>query len=99
MTTHSGCHNSTAFFSLGLISTTVEGCDILEDYGWTPTISSIGHMTGICLPDDLKDFTEVSRIPASQRRMQAQYVHRSAASLGALSAWTTLTSTRFECTT
>lgn len=52
--------SSTCFFVLGLIASTTAGCDILEEYGWVPCVSSKGEVTGLCLPEDLNDFMSVS---------------------------------------
>lgn len=46
---------------LGLISATVAGADLLEDYGWVPTTTTLGLTTGLCVPENINDFAMVSR--------------------------------------
>jgi hypothetical protein len=50
----------TCFFVLGLIASTTAGCDILEEYGWMPSVTARGEVTSLCLPEDLSDFLSVS---------------------------------------
>jgi large subunit ribosomal protein L17e len=45
---------------LGLISSTTQGAEILEDYDWLSTLSPLGTPTGVCLPSDLETFITVS---------------------------------------
>ncbi|KAJ9126932.1 hypothetical protein QFC24_001163 [Naganishia onofrii] len=49
----------TGFFVLGLISTTVSGSDLLEDFGWVPTTTILGLTTGLCIPDKMDAFAKV----------------------------------------
>jgi len=49
----------TCFFVLGLISSTTQGAEILEDYKWMSSLSPLGTPTGVCLPDDLEKFIKV----------------------------------------
>lgn len=53
----------TCFFVLGLIASTVQGSDLLEDYGWLSATDVGGRLTGICIPDDLSDFVEMPARP------------------------------------
>ncbi|KAK4705182.1 rapamycin-insensitive companion of mTOR, partial [Phenoliferia sp. Uapishka_3] len=46
----------TAFFVLGLIASTVEGSEILEDLGWESVCTPLGVATGICVPIDVASF-------------------------------------------
>ncbi|EIW81055.1 hypothetical protein CONPUDRAFT_90112 [Coniophora puteana RWD-64-598 SS2] len=46
----------TCFFVLGLISSTPQGVDILDDCGWEATLSPLGFPTGLCVPVDLDKF-------------------------------------------
>ncbi|KAH9950606.1 Rapamycin-insensitive companion of mTOR, N-term-domain-containing protein [Amylocystis lapponica] len=46
----------TCFFVLGLISSTPEGAEILDDYNWEATLSPLGLPTGICVPVDVDKF-------------------------------------------
>ncbi|KAG6337319.1 hypothetical protein ID866_1781 [Astraeus odoratus] len=46
----------TCFFVLGLISSTLQGAEILDDYRWEATLSPLGHPTGLCIPVDLDKF-------------------------------------------
>ncbi|KAF9452980.1 hypothetical protein P691DRAFT_720833 [Macrolepiota fuliginosa MF-IS2] len=49
----------TCFFVLGLISSTFQGAEILEDYDWLSTLSPLGTPTGVCLPADLEKFITI----------------------------------------
>lgn len=49
----------TCFFVLGLISSTPQGAEILDDCGWEATISPLGATTGLCVPRDLDAFLSV----------------------------------------
>ncbi|KAH0832008.1 Rapamycin-insensitive companion of mTOR, N-term-domain-containing protein [Lanmaoa asiatica] len=46
----------TCFFVLGLISSTTQGAEILDDYRWEATLSPLGLPTGLCVPVDLDRF-------------------------------------------
>ncbi|KAH7885334.1 Rapamycin-insensitive companion of mTOR, N-term-domain-containing protein [Phlebopus sp. FC_14] len=46
----------TCFFVLGLISSTTQGAEILDDYQWEATLSPLGLPTGLCIPVDLDKF-------------------------------------------
>ncbi|EIW69328.1 hypothetical protein TREMEDRAFT_30887 [Tremella mesenterica DSM 1558] len=48
-----------AFFVIGLISSTRIGAELLEEYGWVSTRTSLGLTTGLCLPNDLSRFAYV----------------------------------------
>lgn len=45
---------------LGLISTTRQGAEVLEELGWIATRTPMGKTTGICLPNDISRFVHVS---------------------------------------
>lgn len=49
----------TAFFVLGLISSTVEGAEILDGYGWETVMTSIDKSAGICIPRNIEAIFEV----------------------------------------
>ncbi|KAF9242546.1 Rapamycin-insensitive companion of mTOR, N-term-domain-containing protein [Melanogaster broomeanus] len=49
----------TCFFVLGLISSTTQGTEILDDYRWEATLSPLGLPTGLCVPVDLDKFISV----------------------------------------
>lgn len=49
----------TCFFVLGLISSTSQGAEILDDYRWEATLSPLGTPTGLCIPLDLEKFVTV----------------------------------------
>ncbi|XP_006462786.1 hypothetical protein AGABI2DRAFT_186649 [Agaricus bisporus var. bisporus H97] len=49
----------TCFFVLGLISSTTQGAEILEDYDWLSTLSPLGTPTGVCLPSDFETFITI----------------------------------------
>ncbi|KAI0775530.1 Rapamycin-insensitive companion of mTOR, N-term-domain-containing protein [Trametes elegans] len=49
----------TCFFVLGLISSTPQGAEILDDYHWEATLSPLGLPTGLCVPVDVDKFVSV----------------------------------------
>ncbi|KAJ7212059.1 Rapamycin-insensitive companion of mTOR, N-term-domain-containing protein [Mycena pura] len=49
----------TCFFVLGLISSTSQGAEILDDYRWEATLSPLGLPTGLCIPLDLDMFISI----------------------------------------
>ncbi|EGN98236.1 hypothetical protein SERLA73DRAFT_169260 [Serpula lacrymans var. lacrymans S7.3] len=49
----------TCFFVLGLISSTSQGAEILDDYHWEATLSPLGIPTGLCIPVDLEKFISI----------------------------------------
>lgn len=46
----------TALFVLGLVSTTIQGQEILDSFGWQSTMGMFGETIGICLPAKLGEF-------------------------------------------
>lgn len=59
----------TAFFVLGLISKTMQGLEILLEYGWDCTTSTMGKPLGFCVPLSLPKLLSVSlpSFPNTQR--------------------------------
>lgn len=49
----------TCFFVLGLVSTTPQGAEVLDDYRWEATLSPLGLPTGLCIPMDLYKFISI----------------------------------------
>ncbi|KAI0632054.1 hypothetical protein C8Q77DRAFT_1158732 [Trametes polyzona] len=49
----------TCFFVLGLISSTPQGAEILDDYHWEATLSPLGLPTGLCVPVDVDKFVSI----------------------------------------
>ncbi|TFY70661.1 hypothetical protein EVG20_g2351 [Dentipellis fragilis] len=49
----------TCFFVLGLISSTPQGAEILDDYHWEATLSPLGLPTGLCIPVDIEKFVSI----------------------------------------
>ncbi|EDR13794.1 uncharacterized protein LACBIDRAFT_309182 [Laccaria bicolor S238N-H82] len=49
----------TCFFVLGLISSTSQGAEILDDYNWEATLSPLGMPTGLCIPSDVDKFISI----------------------------------------
>ncbi|KAH8114744.1 Rapamycin-insensitive companion of mTOR, N-term-domain-containing protein [Phellopilus nigrolimitatus] len=49
----------TCFFALGLVSSTAQGAEILDDYGWESTLSPLGSPTGLCIPSDIDKFVSI----------------------------------------
>jgi large subunit ribosomal protein L17e len=45
---------------LGLISSTSQGAEILDDHHWEATLSPLGLPTGLCIPADIERFIFVS---------------------------------------
>lgn len=60
---------------LGLISTTRQGAELLEELGWIATRTATGKTTGICLPNDVSRFVRVRRSDHI-RRMSADGARR-----------------------
>lgn len=50
----------TAFFVLGLIASTVEGVEILDELNWESVLSPLGRAMGICVPRNVTTFVDVS---------------------------------------
>lgn len=50
----------TAYFVIGLISSTLEGVEMLEEFGWESVCTPLGGATGLCVPMDLANFVHVS---------------------------------------
>lgn len=50
----------TCFFVLGLISSTPQGAEILDDYHWEATLDPLGYPTGLCVPQDVDKLVTVS---------------------------------------
>ena len=46
------------------MSSTAQGAEILDDYGWEATLSPLGSPTGLCIPGDIEKFVAV-RLPVS----------------------------------
>ncbi|SGY19034.1 BQ5605_C014g07543 [Microbotryum silenes-dioicae] len=46
----------TAYFVLGLIASTLEGVEMLEEVGWEGVVTSLGGATSLCVPMDLANF-------------------------------------------
>ena len=56
---HSAFSHRTCFIILGLISSTSQGAEILDDYHWEATLSPLGMPIGICIPSDIDKFISV----------------------------------------
>ncbi|KAI6145691.1 Rapamycin-insensitive companion of mTOR, N-term-domain-containing protein [Pisolithus thermaeus] len=61
----------TCFFVLGLISSTPQGAEILDDYHWEATLSPLGHPTGLCIPVNLDDFISLPKWESIEVRTDA----------------------------
>ncbi|KIK69496.1 hypothetical protein GYMLUDRAFT_33864 [Collybiopsis luxurians FD-317 M1] len=59
----------TCFFVLGLISSTSQGAEILDDYQWEATLTPMGLPTGLCIPVELDEFIS---LPSWQQRIAQQ---------------------------
>ena len=51
--------NRTCFYVLGLISSTPQGAEVLDEYEWEATVTPLGFTTGLCLPMDVEKFLYV----------------------------------------
>ncbi|KAE8226380.1 hypothetical protein CF319_g1021 [Tilletia indica] len=47
------------FFVIGMISSTPQGAEVLNDYGWRTAWTSMGLPTGVCIPDEIDRFVEI----------------------------------------
>ena len=56
---------------LGLISSTLEGVEILEEFEWQSVCTTLGHPTGLCVPSNLAYFIHVSFSMVYSRRNEA----------------------------
>lgn len=63
---------STCFFALGLASSTPQGAEILDEYGWESTISPVGLPTGLCIPADIDKFVMVRNAFLFSRGLDAK---------------------------
>ncbi|KAK9458200.1 Rapamycin-insensitive companion of mTOR, N-term-domain-containing protein [Dipodascopsis uninucleata] len=50
----------TAFYVLGLIASTSEGLEIIDEHDWYTTVSVMGEPLGLCVPVDLTKFLLIS---------------------------------------
>ena len=50
----------TAFFVLGLISQSLHGLEILDEFGWDGATTHMGRSLGLCIPLNLKNLFSVS---------------------------------------
>ncbi|CUA72508.1 Protein ste16 [Schizosaccharomyces pombe 972h-] [Rhizoctonia solani] len=50
----------TCFFVLGLISSTPQGAEVLDEYEWEATVTPLGLTTGLCLPMDIEKFLYIN---------------------------------------
>ncbi|KAK0530307.1 hypothetical protein OC842_003969 [Tilletia horrida] len=48
-----------AYFVIGMISSTPQGAEVLQDYGWRTAWTSMGLPAGVCIPDDIDRFVEI----------------------------------------
>ncbi|KAG8875681.1 hypothetical protein FRB97_004816 [Tulasnella sp. 331] len=49
----------TAFFVLGLLSSTIQGAEMLDELEWESTITPLGETTGLCIPLDVAGFVHI----------------------------------------
>ncbi|CAO1616672.1 unnamed protein product [Jaminaea pallidilutea] len=49
----------TCFYVIGLISSTRQGAEMLQDYGWQSVCTTFGDPIGICVPRDLDRFAHL----------------------------------------
>ncbi|KAG6916446.1 hypothetical protein DXG01_006774 [Tephrocybe rancida] len=69
----------TCFFVLGLISSTSQGAEILDDYNWEATLNPLGMPTGLCVPVNFQAFTTIpSWEPVVANRTEGRLIPPSA---------------------
>ncbi|GAA5961649.1 hypothetical protein JCM3765_000463 [Sporobolomyces pararoseus] len=56
----------TAVFALALISSTVEGVEMLEELGWESVVKPLTGPTGLCIPMELNDLVFTPTWPAPE---------------------------------
>ena len=61
----------TAFFTLGLISRSVHGMEILAEHGWTAATDHLGGSLGYCLPPNLEILLSMDRQRPTSRHGEA----------------------------
>ncbi|KAK9473420.1 Rapamycin-insensitive companion of mTOR, N-term-domain-containing protein [Dipodascopsis tothii] len=61
----------TAFFILGLISSTMEGLEIVDELAWETVVTVMGEPRGLCLPIDLGRFLAVPEWQSDSRLRSA----------------------------
>ncbi|KNZ50068.1 hypothetical protein VP01_461g7 [Puccinia sorghi] len=59
----------TCYFVLGLISSTAEGSELLEDAGWATVQTPLGIITGICVPTRLNEFVVTPTWKAKKKKI------------------------------
>ncbi|KAF8918988.1 Rapamycin-insensitive companion of mTOR, N-term-domain-containing protein [Mucidula mucida] len=60
----------TCFFVLGLIASTSQGAEVLDDYEWEATLSPQGQAVGLCIPLDVEKFISIP--PWTQHTSQSR---------------------------
>ncbi|QRV77606.1 STE16 protein [Ceratobasidium sp. AG-Ba] len=50
----------TCFYVLGLISSTPQGAEVLDEYEWEATVTPLGLTIGLCLPMDVEKFLYIT---------------------------------------
>lgn len=58
----------TAIYVLGLLASTIEGVDMIEELGWVCSIEDFESAIGVCVPRELETFTETGELGRPQRR-------------------------------
>lgn len=53
----------TAFFVLGLLSSTDEGLEILDEFEWDVSLDADGNPTSFCIPNSIETYINVERVP------------------------------------
>ncbi|KAG8908318.1 hypothetical protein FRC00_011289, partial [Tulasnella sp. 408] len=64
----------TAFFVLGLISSTTQGAELLEEYEWEATLTPLGETTGLCVPLDVAGFVQISHWPSAPDLREPRWI-------------------------
>ncbi|KAG8949781.1 hypothetical protein FRC04_008321 [Tulasnella sp. 424] len=64
----------TAFFVLGLISSTTQGAELLEEFEWEATLTPLGETTGLCVPLDVGNFVQISHWPSAPELREPRWI-------------------------
>ncbi|KIO29376.1 hypothetical protein M407DRAFT_70503 [Tulasnella calospora MUT 4182] len=64
----------TAFFVLGLISSTLQGAELLQEFEWEATLTPLGDTTGLCVPLDVAGFVQISHWPSAPDLREPRWI-------------------------
>ncbi|KAI9732617.1 MAG: hypothetical protein M1834_003953 [Cirrosporium novae-zelandiae] len=64
----------TAFFTLGLISRSLHGLEMLAECGWDTPTDGMGRSLGLCIPSNLEEFLSIQSWKTSSHRQTVEYI-------------------------